>query len=274
MEKRTLTIPLGETAVRVNVYEKEGARVTFFAPHHNERPAAAAAGEAVAGRGGRLIEIVSYDGGGLPARRLRFGFRGRAYSVDPNRVFTENGRRCDGVPPEARQAVEAFAGALLDIVFAAGGARLRDGEVFVVAVHNNADHDGKGGRQRAQDLTAAAFARTGTADARAHGAFHEQAAGVYLSNREADPDNFVILSSPRLMAPFAERGFNVVVQKPAEELRDARCGVDDGSLSVYSALRGIPYVCLEADAGSGAGRQREMLEVVYGLLARPASGLP
>gem|GEM_PF-716462 len=270
--KRTLTILLGETPVRVNVYEKEGGRVTFFAPHHNERPAAEAAREIVARKGGRLVEVVSSDEGGRPARRLRFALRGKTYGVDPNRVFTENGRRCDGVPPEAEPAVRGFAGALLEIIFAAGGGRLREGESFVVAVHTNADSDEKSGPGRASDLTAAAFVRAGAARAGSHGAFQEQAAGVYLSNREADVDNFVFLSTPRLMWPFAERGFNVVVQKPAGELQDERCSVDDGSLSVYSALRGIPYVCLEADARSGGLRQREMLEVVYGLLPQSAAG--
>lgn len=261
------TVLLGETAVTVNVYEKEGGRVTFFAPHHNERNAAEAARVAVARSGGRLIEVVSYDGTGAPARNLRFSLRGRGYVVDPNRIFTGNGRRC-GVAPEAGPAVETFADGLLEIVFAAGGKRLRDGESLLVAVHNNADSDGKIGRERAADLTASAFLRAGRSNNFSHGAFQEQAAGVYLSNREADEDNFVLVSTPRLMAHFAERGFNVVVQKPAAELQDKRCGVDDGSLSVYSAQQGIPYVNLEADARTGGARQREMLEAVYELLPK------
>ena len=267
------TVLLGETAVTVNIYEKEGGRVTFFAPHHNERNAAEAAKDAVARGGGRLVEIVSHDEMGRPVRNLRFSLRGRSYTVDPNRIFTANGRRC-GVAPEAGPAVKDFADGLLETVFAAGGQRLRDGESFVVAVHNNADSDEKTGRERAADLTAAAFLRAGRPNNFSHGAFQEQAAGVYLSNREADGDNFILLSTPRLMAHFAERGFNVVVQKPAAELRDGRCGVDDGSLSVYAALLGIPYVNLEADARTGGPRQREMLEAVYELLpkATPPNG--
>lgn len=263
------TVLLGETAVTVNVYEKEGGRVTFFAPHHNERNASAAARDAVARNGGRLVEVVSYDEKGAPARNLRFRLRGRGYVVDPNRIFTENGRRC-AVAPEAGPAVEGFAAGLLEIVFAAGGRRLRDGESFVVAVHNNADSDEKIGRERAADLTAAGFLRAGRFNNSSHGPFQEQAAGVYLSNREADEDNFVLVSTPRLMAHFAESGFHVVVQKPAAELRDKRCGVDDGSLSVYSAQQGIPYVNLEADARSGGPRQREMLGAIYELLPKAA----
>jgi hypothetical protein len=262
------TVMLGETAVTVNVYENEGARVTFFAPHHNERGAAWAAREAVARRGGRLVEVVSLDEAGRPARNLRFRSRGRSYAVDPNRIFTVNGRRC-AVAPEAVAAVEGFADALLEIIFATGGGRLRDGESLIVAVHNNADSGEKAGRERAADLTASAFLRAARPDSFSHGPFHEQAAGVFLSNREEDEDNFVLVSTPRLVAHFAERGFHVVVQKPAAELRDKGCGIDDGSLSVYSSLQGIPYVNLEADARTGGLRQREMLEAVYELLREP-----
>jgi hypothetical protein len=77
-------VPLGETSVKVNVYERRGASVTFVAPHHNEQTALAAAKEAVAGRGGRLVKVESFDERGRPARRLSFALRGKPYSVDPN----------------------------------------------------------------------------------------------------------------------------------------------------------------------------------------------
>jgi hypothetical protein len=273
VEKTTRTVLLGETGVMVNVYEKSGGRVTFFAPHFNERNASEAAREAVERNGGRLVEIESYDERGVPSRRLRFSLRGRSYDLDPNRVFTENGRRC-GVPPEAEAAVRSFAEGLLELILAGGGKRLRDGESFIVAVHNNADVDERSARDQAADLTAAAFVKVGAHGPLSRGAFQGQAAGAYLSNQEADADNFVYLSTPQLIAPFAGRGFNVVVQKPAAELRGEGCGVDDGSLSVYAALQGIPYVCLEADASHGQLRQREMLETVYGLLPKPPAGEP
>jgi hypothetical protein len=264
--KTTQTVALGETAVRVNIYERRGARVTFVAPHHNEQTALKAAREAVGRHGGRLVEVESFDERGRPARRVSFALGGKPYSLDPNRVFTANGRRCGGLAPEADAAVRLFADGLLKIIFAPGGDRLRDGEHFIVAVHNNSDVDEKAPHEKAGDLTAAAFVRGVGARPVSRGAFHEQAAGVYLSNLENDEDNFVFLSTPRLIGPFAEGGFNVVVQKAAAELQDARCEVDDGSLSVYSAQRRIPYICLEADAAHGWQRQSQMLAAVYQLL--------
>ena len=95
------------------------------------------------------------------------------------------------------------------------------------------------------------------------GAFEESAAGVYLSNAEEDEDNFVVVTEPRLLGPFAARGFNVIVQKPAAQLRVPGCSVDDGSLSVHAAYNHIPYLNLEVDITGGAARQRQMLEAVY-----------
>jgi len=263
--KKVRELRLGETLIKVNVYEKAGgAAVTFFAPHHDERTAGLTAREAVERRGGRLVEIESLDDAGRPARRLRFTVGGKPHSVDPNRIYTDNGRRCASQGPEADAAVKSFADALLKIILPpeARGPR------FVVAVHNNIDFDSKSPKDRAGDLTASAYARTARLEATPPGGFHESAAGVYLSNAEGDADNFVIVSAARLMPHFAGVGFNVVVQRPAADLRGERCGVDDGSFSVYAAQQDILYVCLEADALGGAERQRQMLEAVYDLLPR------
>ncbi|MCA1622135.1 MAG: hypothetical protein LC795_23265 [Acidobacteria bacterium] len=267
--KTVKTFRLGETAVNVNVYERAGAAVTFFAPHHNERGGREAAKEAVATRGGRVVEVEALDDAGAPARRLRFRAGGKPYSVDPNRVFTEQGRRCLNLPADAEAAVKAFAEELLALLFAPGGGRLRAGESVFVAVHNNVDVEASAPAERDRDLTAVGFLRPLRSRAAFRGEFAESAAGVYLSNAEEDEDNFVLVTEARLVAPFAARGFNVVLQKPAAQLRDGRCSMDDGSLSVHAAYSGIPYVNLEADALGGAARQRQMLQAVYEILSKP-----
>jgi hypothetical protein len=261
--KTVQTFKLGETDVKVNVYERAGAALTLFAPHHNEQGALKAAREAVAAHGGRFVEVEAFDEAGAPARRLRFRVGGRGYSVDPNRIYTANGRKCLGLPPDAEAAVKAFAEELLSLLFAPGGARLRVGETLFVAVHNNGDVEKSPVAERDSDLSAVAFVRPLRSRTTFRGAFEESAAGVYLSNTEDDEDNFMIVTAPGLLAPFAARGFNVIVQKPAAQLRAAGCSVDDGSLSVHAAFNNIPYVNLEADITSGAARQRQMLEAVY-----------
>ena len=86
------------------------------------------------------------------------------------------------------------------------------------------------------------------------------------TSTETNADNFIFLSVPRCVGYFAEFGFNVVVQKAAAKPESKSCAVDDGSLSVFAAQNAISYICLESDGASGAFRQRQMLEAVYGLL--------
>lgn len=261
--KTVKTLKLGETDVKVNVYERAGASVTLFAPHHNEQGALRAAQEAIAARGGRFVEVESFDESGAPARRLRFRVGGKGYSVDPNRIFTANGRACLGLPPEAEAAVKAFVEELLGLLFAPGGAQLRAGESLFVAVHNNSNVEERPAAERDADLSAVGYVKPLRSRATFRGMFEASAAGVYLSNTEEDEDNFIIVTEPRLLGHFAARGFDVIVQKPAAQLRVPGCAIDDGSLSVHASFNGIPYVNLEADAAGGAARQKQMLEAVY-----------
>jgi hypothetical protein len=264
--KNTRILKLGETEIRINIYEKKGAPITFFAPHYNEQIGRTLAREIIGKRGGRLIEIESLDEKGNPARQLRFIFQGRNYSVDPNRIYTENGLRCSGFSPEVSAAIKSFTAELLKIILAPGGGKLRDGEKFLVAVHNNSDVNRlKDAGARARDLTAYAFSRYARAFGSGGNNFHEQADGVYLSNVEADEDNFFFISTPAFLGFFAEKGFNAVLQKPAAKLKSSNCGIDDGSLSVFAGLRNLPYINVEADAVSGAARQLQMLEALYEL---------
>lgn len=258
-------LTLGESLVSVNIYENAGARVTFFAPHYNEQIGLNLAKDYVNRNGGRLIEIESTDERGKPQRYIKFKSGGKSYSIDPNRIYTDNGRSCN-VAPEINESVKNFADELLKIILDADGKTLRANERFIVAVHNNTDVSAKAAAAQNSDLTAVAFIKAQSTRNLAHGAFEAQANGVFLSNTETDEDNFIFLSTPAHIGYFAEKGFNVVVQKPASRLQSKQCAVDDGSLSVYSAQASVPYICLEADGVSGYSRQRQMFEAVYALL--------
>jgi hypothetical protein len=264
MTKTSRRMALGETPVQVNVYENAGSDLTFIAPHHNEESAALLAKEYVEKFGGRLIEIESYDARGNAARYITFSANGRSYTIDPNRIFTANGRSCNGTLSEVDAIVESFASSVLNLLLT-DGKTVRGNAPFIVAIHNNADVDAKAPAARAGDLTAYAFVRASFSKDLAHGIFQDQADGVFLSNDEIDQDNFIFVSTPKYMSYFAERGFNVVVQKTAAKLNSQKCSVDDGSLSVYSAQQNVSYVCLEADAATGSFRQRQMIEAVYQL---------
>lgn len=264
--KTAHTLTLGESIVRVNIYENEGAAVTFFSPHHNEQTGLSLAKQFVQTRGGRLVEIENFGSTGKPSRMIKFTYAGKDYQIDPNRIYTENGRTCS-LAPEIAPVVKLFADELVRFVLSEDGKTLRPGERHIVAVHNNTDVDGKAETARAGDLTAAAFIKA----KRTHAEFYDQAEGVYLSNMEDDPDNFVFLSGPQLVSHFAEGGFNAVVQKNAAFLSSKKCSVDDGSFSVFASQNGLSYICLEADHNTGYARQRAMFEWVYKLA--PAENL-
>ncbi|HVE58353.1 MAG TPA: hypothetical protein VNB22_16090 [Pyrinomonadaceae bacterium] len=263
--KTTQKLQLGDSQVSVNVYENAGAGVTFFAPHHNEQIGLNLAKDFVNKNGGRLVEIESFDEKGSPMRYVRFNYGGKAYSIDPNRIYTDNGRSCN-VAGEVSETVKNFADNLLQIILAPDGRTLRANERFIVAVHNNTDVSAKAASAQTGDLTAVAFIRAQSTKNLTHGAFEAQADGVFLSNTETDEDNFIFLSGPQHIGYFAEKGFNVVVQKSAMRLQSKLCTIDDGSLSVYSGQTSVPYICLEADGVTGYPRQRQMLEAVYALL--------
>lgn len=273
--KNTKTILLGDTAVKINVYEKEGEHITFFAPHFNEQTGTKIVKELIEKRGGKLIEIESFDENGNSSRYIKFKFREGKYSIDPNRIFTENGRRCGNSTPEINFLINEFSNELLKIIFPPTGSKLSIGEEFLVAVHNNSDVDDarKSESAKAADLTAYAFAKYSKIPA-SLGEFYEQADGVYLSNTESDADNFFFLSTPKYIGFFAERGFNVALQKSSAGLQSKNCHVDDGSLSVFAGQQKIPYINIEADAVNGSLRQRQMIETVYELLKISSNSAP
>lgn len=261
--KTTRDFLLGETAVKINIYEKEGSKVTFVAPHFNEQIANKLARKYIEKYGGRLVEIESFDDKGNPSRYIKFRFNNKIYSIDPNRIFTDNGRRCGGSNSEIEPLIKRFADNFLRTVLSEDSKTLREDERFIVAVHNNNDVDTKKTSAKFGDLTASSFTKFRKTS---HG-FQEQADGVYLSNSEEDIDNFIFVSTPKYISYFAEKGFNVVVQKNSAKLFSEKCNIDDGSLSVFSAQNNIQYICLEADGITGLYRQQEMFEAIYELLS-------
>lgn len=256
LSKTVKTLMLGETPVNVNIYENKNNEITFFAPHYNERPGAETTKKLIAEKGGRLVEIESLDVNGNSLRNLKFNFQNESYSVDPNRIYTPNGRKCRNFSPEVDALISNFAAELLKIIIPAEHNKY----IPVIAVHNNQDVNEKETSEQNQDLTANSFVRPG--------AYDSQVQGVYLSNVEPDADNFIFLSTKDFLSFFAEKDFNVVIQKPSKQLFSENCQIDDGSLSVYFGQKNVPYINLETDIKYGSFRQRQMLEAVYSLIEK------
>jgi hypothetical protein len=267
--KRIQTLRLGETKIKVNIYQKRGSSVTFVALHHNEQISINIAKKFVEKRGGRLIELEALNEDGKPTRRLKFEFNNNSYSLDPNRIFTDNGRTC-GNPSAVVPEIKMFADALLKIILPPDGRKLRNGEKFLISLHNNQNIDDQSRNQmeKERDLTAFSFIKGGKTQHPLLGQYQAQADGIFISNVETDEDNFIFLARPTYLSYFASKGFHVVLQKPAAKLKTPDCETDDGSLSVYFGQRNLSYIGLEADKDNGEERQTQMMEAIYRLVKK------
>ncbi len=227
----TLRLALGDTPVAVLVHTAPapgggrgalagaGLRLDALSLHDDENTSVEAALEVIAERGGRVVEL-RHTG----ARLLAFRAGGASYTVDPNRIFTETGRRRTLAQhsrdtPAARAAVAAFADRLLALYT---GTRPDP----VVTLHNNTEGNYSAASYRA-DLArdASAVALTG------------------------DPDDFFFVTGEALYGALVPAGFAVVQQNDAT-------ATDDGSLSVWAARAGAAYVNVEAQHGHRAEQTR------------------
>ena len=141
------------------------------------------------------------------------------HRFDPNRIFSDAGiratltRRGDN-SEAAHQAVAAFATKLLRYL-------ALDREPVILALHNT---DGRG-------LTIQSYLSTNE--------LSSASTQVHVSAQRAAGDFFYV-TDRRFFDYLKAQDFNVTLQD------DARV-TDDGSMSVYFARRGIPYVNVEAD---------------------------
>ena len=188
--------------------------------HDDENTAVAATLGTLRRRGGRLVE-VRHTG----ERNLAFELEQTTYAFDPNRIFTDAGaaatlRDQGAFSDAALKATRAFARRLLEVV---GFQRLREAGGSIVTVHNN----------KPGSYSAKSYGRGGE---------HEREAKRMRPKRETAPDDFFFVTEPRHYRLLQGGPFHVVLQ-------DNAAMTDDGSLSVYAARAGLPYVNVEAQHG-------------------------
>ncbi len=214
---------LGDTTVDLSQSGRSG-RYTYIHLHENETTALTAARRFLSQHAGKLITI-SHHGG----RNVRFAFHGQQYQFDPNRIFTRNGlartlrANSSHVTPEVIAVVSDFADQIKNMI----------GSQSIVSLHNNAHESIK--------------------SYLAHGKFAREAANVAYFPTQ-NPHNFFLVTEVGKFEQLKAKGFNTVLQ-------NNRYMTDDGSLSVYAAQRGIPYVNVEAAYGA-VDAQVNMLHAV------------
>ena len=152
-------------------------------------------------------------------RRVDFSLKGKIYSVDPNRIFTGKGRRKtlkDGgkFSIKASKQVRSFAAEILGYL---------DQRSVIIAMHNNTD----------VNYSIKSYLPGGDEA--------KNTKEVFV-NPQMDPDDFIYTTEKAFFDKLKARNINVILQ-------DNQKFVNDGSLSVYCGLNGIPYINIEAQKG-------------------------
>ncbi len=184
----------------------------FIHVHRNELAAVAAARSVVESGVGHLFSFA-----GDPERCLTFSTGGDMFRFDPNRIFSDPGIEStlmikSGAAPEvAIAAVRSFRTQLLALW-------RMEAAPAVIAVHNTRD-----------DYSIRSYL-TGGSEA-------PNAADVFVKP-ELHQHDFFFVTTPADFNHLRDAGFNVALQ--------ATSPVDDGSMSVYCARRGIRYINVEA----------------------------
>ena len=201
---------MGETWVPVRLQQYGIGRDTaYLLLHHDETAAAEAAHRFLQHRTGYVVQINNAG-----KRKLTFTSQGKAYTVDPNRIFTTTGilKQLKG-DDAALPQVQAFANYLLKQIA---------GSKIVIALHNNTEGD----------FSVHSYNT---------GALRTDAAAVHTASG-ADADNFIFTTDARIFERCKAGGFHAVLQNNA-------AAVDDGSASVYFGKQGTTYLNIEAQHG-------------------------
>ena len=219
-------------ASKILVTEAEYAPVSpfvFVGLHDNEETAAEAASVVLKERGGRFISIENNR-----ERFIDFLLNDKTFRFDPNRIFTDEGRRktLKVFKNEDTAATEAL-GRLSSFIL-----QLIPDTAVVIAVHNNTSNEYSITRYRRE--------------------LKDDAAAIHI-NPAMDPDDFVFTTDKDCFNYIKSRNWNVVLQ-------DNRQVTDDGSMSVYFGKKGLPYINIEAEYGH-LEQQLQMIRIVLEYLS-------
>jgi hypothetical protein len=225
--KLTVPLKLGDDSINAIVHQKALAGLTMLNVHDDEDTAVEAGLTNVRQHGGRVIEFVHTG-----ERLIVFNVGGAKYTFDPNRIFSDAGIKAtlekhSTWTPAAHAAIKAFAAEYMER-FAL------DREPAIIALHN---------------ATKGTFSILSFLPDGQHGA---ASAHTYVSPRR-DKFDFFFVTEQRFFDYLKARDFNVTVQ-------DNQHTPDDGSLSIYFARKGIPYVNIEAEVHN-LPSQIEMVQV-------------
>jgi hypothetical protein len=222
---------LGDTEIHA-VAHQCGDGLTLLNVHDDEDTSVQAGIANIREYCGRVIELAHTS-----ERLITFRLGGRKYAFDPNRIFTDAGiaetlKSQSEWSPEAQDEIRSFASAYLNTFSIAR-------EPVIVALHNTME-----GPFSVESFLPGCY-------------LGSNAAAVHVSCKRSKFD-FFFVTDRGYFEYFKSLDFNVVLQ-------DNKRVTDDGSLSVYCARHGIPYINVEAEVRHLAN-QVEMLKTLREML--------
>lgn len=225
----SVAFKLNDTTVTIlrHIYGDDSIR--FLSIHDDENTGVEAAVDFMKEHGGSLVELQYGNN-----RNIKFNLKSSVDKCifDPNGMFTDTGahRTLDKharVTPEAVGAIRSLGEKVLEMYN-------YDSLGYVITLHNNTE---------------------GLYSIRYYlpGKMMDTAASKVHINPRLDIDDFVFVTEPFFYDYLESKDVNVVLQS-----NDAP---NDGSLSVYSAMEGVPYVNIEVQDGH-VKEHRELIGIV------------
>ena len=212
----TIPLPLSGTDVKLLVFGEDSSDVLLYNMHDNENTSALA-GRVISQKFmGEYYELI-HNG----KRNISFLLGEDSIHIDPNRIYTDTGvwlqlQRNKITDTLAYQVVAAWRDSLLSVL------DIKD-RSLVIALHNNTE-----GKYSFKSYLP--------------GQEYEKEAHSFYKGCIPDFDDFFFVTDHKILHALIVGQYNVVLQ--ANETM-----TDDGSLSVYCAKLGIPYVNVEAQYG-------------------------
>lgn len=171
-------------------------------------------------------------------RRIYFNHKEEVFSVDPNRIFSHEGivetLAYDKIPGcfsspnrKAERMAKSLAHEILKYVHNAK---------WVISLHNNTP----------DNYSIKSYLPGGDEALNTKEVF---------INDQMDADDFIYTTDEQLFLALKKKNINVILQD------NVNC-VNDGSLSVYCGMKGIPYANVEAEDGHVEEQMRLIAEVV------------
>lgn len=225
----TLKIPLACTMINLVSFGEDNSGVLLYNMHDNENTSAVAGRMMATIKGGIYYELI-HNG----KRNISFLFGEDSIHIDPNRIYTDTGiwlqlTKNKITDTLAYRLVASWRDTLLQVLNI-------ENRSLVIALHNNTNQN------------------YGFKSYEPDGEYEDEAHAV-SKGCIRDKDDFYFVTDLFILNRLSFGQYHVVMQ--ANETM-----TDDGSLSVYCARFGIPYINVEAQHGH-LFRQVTMLVFLY-----------